>query len=435
MRGYDQGDYIASIQVVTDKLDQKQEYPRDSLKKSWLNVINLSLNKLENLPANNIHQKIQRLEKIYQARQLVGNGFYANEFARFNERYPLEETRLNLAKLFYEKGQSVQSQSTDGLREKAEAYESGLRYANYLDMASLATKYRKEYSTRLAADYYQLAIESVKLKNYKAASEYFSKALQAYENYGDYKNARQEFTKYNKLWRTEAAERLFSKAALKERVAVRKVDYREAASLYREAAEVYSSYGDYKNVGNLTAIARNKGVITVGYLIRQDRGNDYCGPAYGQRLSERFKSKLEAKFRDYPFKITNAINPDIRLNIDYSTYFKEGYLKERDQVQSVVNAQGVVIKFNQRTELRKNEYELKAEIYTRGDLRFNKRVGKYIDSEQSKVIYTGNVPSGYSNKTEGWLKDRNGLCLDVIAKVERDMDYVLDDIVQQALRL
>lgn len=435
MQGYEKGDYVASIQVITNKLNQKQGYPRDSLKKSWLNVIDLSLNKLESLPANTLDQKIQRLEKIYQARQLVGSGFYANEFSGFNQRYPLQQINLDLAKLFYEKGNSIQLLTTESYRVKAEAYETGLQHANYLDMASLAAKYRKEYSTRLAADYYQLANQSAKLKNYKTASEYFSKALTAYKSYGEYKDARSQFDKYNKLWRTEEAASLFEKAALKERVATRKVDYREVARLYSEAADVYIPFGDYKNAAGLAKVARNKSIITVAYSIHQDRGDDYCGSAYSQRLSERFKAKLEAKFKGYPYQLTNSMNSDIKINIDYASYFKEGRLEERNQVQSIVDAQGSVWKFNQKNESRKNEYELKADIYTRGHLRINKSVSKQKDSEQINVIYSGNVPAGYKNKTEGSLKDRNGLCLDIIGDVERELDYALDDIARQALRL
>lgn len=435
LQGYEKGDYIASIQVITKKLDQKQGYPRDSLKQSWINTINLSLNKIENLPAHNVEQKIARLEKIYQARQLVGNGFYANEFAGFNERYPVQQIYLDIARLYYEKGNSIQLLTTESYREKAEAYEAGLRYADYSNMSNLAAQYRKEYATRKAEEYYQQALQQVRVKSYRLASEYFAKTLAIYEKYGDYKDARQQYIKYDKLWRTDEAARLFSQASLKEKSAIRKTEYRDVAALYGEAAKIYQPYGDYKNAASLETAFRNKGLITVSYNIRQDRGEDYCGSFYSHRLSERFKSKLETKFRAYPFRLSNSYRTDININIDYSAYFKEGRLEERNQVQSIVNAQGVVMKFNQRTETRKNEYELKVDISSRGDLSVNRRVNKQVDSTQNKVVYTGNVPDGYRDKTEGSLKDRDGLCQDIIAEVERDIEYALDDIARQALRL
>lgn len=434
-QGYDRGDYVASIKVITSKLDQKQEYPRDSLKKSWLNVIHLSLNQLEQLPTNTIDQKIQRLEQINKARELVSGGFYAGEFTGFTQRYPLEQLNLDIAKLYYQKGNNIGLNTTESYRTKAEAYEKGLNYAEYLDMRSLAGKYRKEYSTRLAEEYYKYGLDAVRVKNYKSASEYFSKAITIYANYGEYKDARQQFVKYDKLWRTESAANLFSQAVTKEKLAVRKVDYRDVASLYSGAAKVYQPYGDYKNAGSLATAARNKSMITINYNIHQDRGDDYCGSFNSQRLSERFKSKVEAKFGNYPFELTNSYSADVTINIDYSANYKEGRLDERNQVQSIVNAQGTVMKFNQRTESKKNEYELKAEINSKGDLRVNKSLSRYVESEQSKIVYTGNVPDGYRDKTEGTLKDRNGLCSDLISDFERDLDKALDDISRQAMRL
>lgn len=435
MRGYDNGDYIGSIKVITNKLDQKQEFPRNSLKQNWLNTIHLSLNQLENLPTYTYDQKIQRLQKIYEARLLVGSGFYANEFDSFNQRYALKQIYLDLAKTYYEKGNSIQLLTTDSYREKAEAYEGGLKYGNYLDTGVLAAKYRKEYSTRLAEDYYQTAQKMVLSKNYKAASEFFSKALSVYANYGDYKDSRQQFTKYNKLWRTEEAERLFQLAASKERSAMRKFDYREVARLYGDAAEVYRPYGSYRNAEGLASAARKKSIITVSYTIRQDRGEDSCGTSYSRQLSQRFKSKIEDKFRAHPYQLTNSYSSNVHINVDYSAYFKEGRLEERNQVQSVVNDQGVTTRFNQRTESRKNQYELNAEIRARGDLSVSRNIREQAESEQIKTFYTGSVPSGYKNKTEGSLKDRNALCSDVIVKIEREIDYALDDIARQALRL
>ncbi|MDQ8954159.1 hypothetical protein RFH42_14505 [Acinetobacter rudis] len=435
MQGYEKGDYIASIQVITAKLDQKQGYPRDALKKSWMNAIDLSLNQLENLPNNTLDQKLQRLEKIYQARQLVNTGFYASEFSSFVQRYPLNQIQLDIAKLYYEKGNTIGLIDTDSYRLKAEMYERGLHYTNYLDMQSLATKYRKEYSTRRAEEYYSYALGAVKAKDYKAASEYFTQALTAYGNYGDYKDARQQFLKYDKMWRAIEAERLFLQATVKEKNALYKADYRGVSSLYNEAAQIYKPYGDYKNALNLAQLARSKSMITVSYSIHQDRGEDYCGSLYSQRLSERFKSRVESKFGSYPFKLTNSYGANIQINIDYAAYFKEGRQEERNQVQSVLSAQGVENKFNQRTESKRNEYELRASVSARGDLRWDKNITKQVESEQHRIIYTGNVPDGYRDKTEGALKDRNGLCLELITAFERDMDYVFDDIVRQAMRL
>ena len=113
MQSYEKGDYLSSIRIVTNKLNEKQEYPRNSLKKSWLESVHLSLSRIENLPNVSIDQKIKRLETIYQARYLLDAGFYRNEFTAFNQRYPMPSLKLDMAKLYYQKGNAIQLNTTE----------------------------------------------------------------------------------------------------------------------------------------------------------------------------------------------------------------------------------------------------------------------------------------------------------------------------------
>nr|WP_174507045.1 hypothetical protein [Acinetobacter sp. Marseille-Q1620] len=435
VRSYENGDYISSIRIVTDRLDEKRDYPRNSLKKSWLNTVYLSLNKIENLPDNSLEQKIQRYEEIYQARNLVGTGFYSNNFTAFNQRYPMPQLKFDIAKLYYEKGNNIKTIVTDNYREKAEAYQNGLKYANYLDMASLAAKYQKEYSSRLASDYYQSALTAVKMKNYKDASENFQKASNAFSNYGSFKDSQQQFVKYDKLWRSEEAEQFFSQAISKDRSATRKADFREAAKLYNDSYEIYLPYGIYKNSVSLRAISKRKGTVNIGYSINQDRGDDSCGSSYSDSLSKRIKRTIEDRFKSYPFELSPIRSADIQLYFDYRTRFQRGNLEQSNQVQSIVDPQGKTVKFNQHNESRRNQYEITMNIEAMGDVQMRKRISKETSSEENKVFYSGAVPQGYRDKTQGSLKNQSDSCLEIISDLEREIDYVLDDIAEQGMRI
>ncbi|TCM63283.1 hypothetical protein EC844_1214 [Acinetobacter calcoaceticus] len=434
-QNYQQGDYIASIKTITDRLNQKQDYPRSALKKSWLDTVHLSIHKIESLPAMSLEQKIERLEKIHQARLLVGSGFYANAFETFNQRYPMVQLKLDIAKLYYEKGNRVQLITTESYREKAEAYQTGLEFAQYADMLDLAIKYRKAYSTRLAEDFYREAQLDVKNKDYKNASQNFSKAVDAYRAYGKYKDAQALFVKYDQLWRADAAAQFMSQAASKEKSAKLKGDFRTVAKLYSEAVAVYQPYGAYKNAASLAATAKNKGMIHIAYTLDQERGEDQCGSAYHQRLSERFKTKIQDRFKSYPFTLSTSGASDVHIYIDYQTYYKAGKLEERNQVQSIVDQQGKEFKFNQRNEYRLNQYEIQIEIESKDGVRLRKRISKDAQAELDKTFYSGLVPEGYKNKTIGALKEQQELCLGVISEVEREVETVLDQIAQQSLKI
>lgn len=436
MQSYEKGDYLSSIRIVTNKLNEKQEYPRNSLKKSWLESVHLSLNRIENLPNVSIDQKIKRLETIYQARYLLDAGFYRNEFTAFNQRYPMPSLKLDMAKLYYQKGNAIQLNTTENYRQKAEAYQTGASYADYLDIAKLATRYQFEYATRLAGDYYQSGLLQVRIKNYQAASEDFAKASEAYAAHGKYKDAAQQFSKYDQLWRTEKASQLFLEASQKEKSARYKVDFREISTLYQDANTIYSPYGRYKNSADLARTAAQKGLVRVAYFIDQEKGDDRCGKYSSERLSERFEQEIKTAFKAAPFTLLDRrSDADIVVYFDYSSYYSEGRPEKNNQVQSVLDHQGQVFKFNQQTEFQKNKYEIRLIIESKGAVGLRKVISLEDETEQSKVFYSGDVPAGYRNKSTGTLKKQDELCQGLTDDLERQVNRVLDDIVNRAKRI
>lgn len=57
------------------------------------------------------------------------------------------------------------------------------------------------------------------------------------------------------------------------------------------------------------------------------------------------------------------------------------------------------------------------------------------ETEQSKVFYSGDVPAGYRNKSTGTLKKQDELCQGLTDDLERQVNRVLDDIVNRAKRI
>lgn len=436
MQSYEKGDYLSSIRIVTNKLNEKQEYPRNSLKKSWLESVHLSLNRIENLPNLSIDQKIKRFETIYQARSLLDAGFYRDEFTAFNQRYPMPSLKLDIAKLYYQKGNAIQLNTTESYKQKADAYQTGASYAEYLDMSKLATRYQFEYATRLAGDYYQSGLLQVRIKDYQAASEDFAKASEAYAAHGNYKDAAQQFSKYDQLWRTEKASELFLQASQKERSARYKVDFRDIAKLYQDANSIYKPYGNYKNAADLAGTATQKGLVRVAYFIEQEKGDDRCGKYSSERLSERFAQELNTAFKAAPFRLMDRrSDADIVVYFDYSSDYSEGRPEKNNQVQSVVDHERQVFKFNQRTEFQKNKYEMRLIIETKGAVSLRKAISLENETEQSKVFYSGDVPAGYRNTTTGTLKNQDELCQGLTEDLQRQVNRVLNDIVSQAKRI
>ncbi len=433
---YQRGDYVGAIREVTYKLDEKKSYPRSSLKKEWLETIHSSIQNIENMPIATLDQKIIRLETVLKARLLTNSGFYSDEFAHFNRYYPMDELKLTIAKLYYEKGTTNQGKTTSDYLYRVEAFAKGLEYAPYKDMEALLKSNRFEYSKSLASDYYVEGQRYVKEKDYERASTAFEKAQSAYSNYGQYKDASELAKKYEKIWRTNAAEVQLIQANKRMEQARTKADYRNAAQEFKKVIDIYSQYGDYKNSRTAYNSARQKGRLNVAYTLDKVRGSNSCGTFSRDDLDKRLEALITKRFSTYPYAIVSSkASADFIIDISYRNNFEEGKLNKKQQKQSWVDDAGKEHAYVHNSETQENTFDMRIDIETRGDLHSTDSEKFSSSSSYEKHSYTGDVPSNVRNSSKGTTRNNQELCSDTLSDVERKVGNILSDIERKSRRL
>lgn len=433
---YNQGDYIGAIQEVTMKLDQKQSYPMNTTKIQWLDTVHQALRGIEAMPANGLDQKMARLERIYQARLLVGKGFYQNEFVGFNDRYPMSSLKQDIAQLYYEKGTLNTGKTTQDYLYRAQTFERGLSYAEYKDIAALAKKNRFEYSKNRAEEHYQDGLSYLKTKEYQLASEAFKQSQQVYSAYGQYKDAQVLAAKYEKIWRTAAAETQFNTATQLMKNARSKADYREVAAEFAKVKSIYAQYGDYKNTNALYTSTYQKGRIYVAYSIDKVKGIDSCGSFRDDDISTHLINALNKQFSTYPYSLsTSKHNADFVIDIEYRNETETSRLDKNTKAQSWVSKEGKEYKFNQQTEHQSNSFTMRIDIDTRGSISSRDQVKLSSSSAYEQIKYTGDVPSGFKNSHSGELLKERALCKETFDDLDRKVKNVFYDIERKARRL
>ena len=102
-----------------------------------------------------------------------------------------------------------------------------------------------------------------KQKEYKVAAETFSQAPSVYQPRGKYKDSDKRAYDNGKKYATLMAEAAYQEVKMLVKSASKRIDFRIVGKNYRQAANVYSYFGRYKDAASLSNTYKGEGVISV----------------------------------------------------------------------------------------------------------------------------------------------------------------------------
>ncbi len=420
---YEKGQYVQSVRIITDKLDRTKQWPEHKLTaQKMTDIIHGSIHHFEQHLANSNHQdfdnKIYAYKGLLQIRELLDHKFYSNRFNEFVSAYNISALKQNIAEQYYFKGNAVKPVAIIDYKTKANIYAEGLNYADYKDMRVLQQKYAKQYATLAAEDAYKKGKNAAAEKQYKAASEYFAQSRDFYKAYGAYKDSHEQFIKYDKLWRIQAAQTAFNQAAQKGNNAQYKSDHRSAASMYLQAYNYYKPYGDFKNSQGLYQKHKELGTV---YITTHIEGN-----TTDRDIDKRLKKLVENKFKDGYYRVAqNGARRDIDITISYRTYYNDEKEKQHRRHLQDKDESGNTLNFTEHTLEKQNRYRIELKLRASGKVSFSDQFTLKASSFRTETSYSGQVPLKYTKQANGSLKTR--------AQLERSLENDLDAKINEML--
>ncbi|WP_434777202.1 hypothetical protein [Neisseria sp. Ec49-e6-T10] len=423
----EKGQYVESVKIITDKLDQSGTLPSQSTFNSMSNIIYRSIqhfeNKLSMASEKNYDERINAYEGIFNIRVLLENKFYSNHFANFIASYKLPELRSTLAQLHYLKGNEINPVQIIDYKIKSDIYKAGLKYAEYKDMRTLMEKYAKQYATLAAEDGYKKGVDAAKMKDYFQASEHFAQVINVYKAYGDYKDSKKLFTQYDRQWRTESAQKAFDEAQSIAQNARYKADNREAAQKYTEAFEYYKPYGDFKNASSFASKQKDLGTVYIDFYIDGHKRD-------GTKTERDLKSIINPAFKQtfnssYYQQATRNTRKDLTIRVRYSVKYHINKDKVREYKQQETGSDGKVRYFTKVVKEKRNRYEIDVTVTAAGKVSYQDGFKLHSTSSEEQIRYTGDVPSGYKAHTNGRMESEYTL----ERQIENEVQSRIKDIL------
>lgn len=432
---YREGRYLESIELIAQSVEEKGEGSLNAedlkrFKKMVTNVMEHYEKALSTASQTDHDSRIQSYEALLQMKRRLTNRFFTPHVSFFDNKYDIMQLRKILAEEYYLSGKSLKCSTTDCYAMQAALYRQGSEHYKYKDIEKLYKQANTKYMNMAAQEYYDQGKKYAAMQLYRSAAENFAKAVEVYQPLGNYKDSKKLLNIYNKKYRTEEAQANYQQATwLVEQANTRKA-YREVASYYRQAAESYSPYGDYKGAEALADKYEEKGRIKV-----------YISSIYSGMIKQIFN-------KGYYHFVTNSAMADISIEIDSTTHYHEHSqppeitaMSENvlDKTINVTNANGEVEKkdiyktyyFNVKKYVNTNEVETTIRLNVSGLYSYNRTENVHARSKEKKYVYTGDVPSKYRNYTKGELLSRSSLYYKCSVKEKDYIEDALQDIFKR----
>ena len=430
---YEKGEYLQSVRTITNDLDKTNKWPEHKLTaQKMLDIINGSIRHFEQHRDNSnrfdYDNNIYAYKGLLEIRQLLNNKFYSSYFSGFIHSYNITTLKQTIAEQYYLKGNTIKPVAIIDYKTKADLYKEGLNYAEYKDMRALQQKYARQYASLAAADFYKKGQEAAKAKEYKMASEFFAQARDVHKEFGAYKNSHEQFVKYDKIWRTNAAGKVYDQAQSKANYARYKSDHRNVAALYLEAYNYYKPYGNFKDSQNLYQKHLDLGMIYITTHI--------SGSSTNWDIERLIKKQIVDKFHESYYKTASLSGRrDLDIDIYYKIYYEDSKEKRNSRPLQHTDASGNRLNFTEHTVEKYNHYRVEVKIKASGKVYFSDDFTAKASSYRSETTYSGNVPSNYKNQNKGSIKSKYDLEKEVEKEVEYKIRDMLSSIYYQTERL
>lgn len=235
-----------------------------------------------------------------------------------------------------------------------------------------------------AKEFYEQGKNFVQMQSYKEAAEAFQNAALVYKPLGKYKDSDNLFSHYDKVYRTNEAEDSYQKGERLAVFAISRFQYRQIAAYYNTALSIYSRYGKYRDADVKAYTYANRGRVKV-----------YCWPYEYQQILKQVTNG------DYISFVYSSSDADVSIDISSTEDFT-------DRDKSITNESKTKKekKYNVKTKTIQNKLILNTEIMVKGLLHYYNSFTVEETSSKVSYSYSGNVPKGYRNHTEGYLKSR-----------------------------
>ncbi|MCO6525870.1 hypothetical protein [Snodgrassella sp.] len=414
------GDYIGGVKILATNFNAKSQKLKQQ-NKPWKDkdilYLQATVGSLTEMAQKNIQQaaatdydtRIKNYQLLLALKTELEDKSYSSYIEQYLSLYTVDGLKESLAIQFYQQASAIVATNSHDYLRKAKLYRQGYEYFNYKDIHKRAEDNQKLYYKTAAQEFYADAQADVKERNYKQAAENFRKAHEVYLPLGKYKDSAKLADIYEKKWRTIEAENQYQRAQAIVRKAKHLSEYREAASLFSAASEVYSPYGNsYKNATKLADVYARKGQVQIFV-----RGNSY--------LADHIRSVLQKNYVSF-VSSAGAANLVIDVSMSHGQFqqYKEN-IETHDKhenlrvgTKQVADDNGNMVDqpvyedfyFKQYSVKTVNEAEMVAEVHSSGLYDLNRSYSAKSTSSQTYYWFDGHVPRKYTAFTEGKLLGR-----------------------------
>ncbi|MCO6505236.1 MAG: hypothetical protein J6568_07465 [Snodgrassella sp.] len=401
---FEKGEYIAGVNILASNYDVKSARLKEK-NKPWKdkdvaylkNTVNkLSVMAQENIvgaAATDYHTRIENYKLLLTMKTQLQNKSYSQFIEDFLTMHDEQVLKKKIAEQFYEQANAVVVNGSQDYLRKAKIYREGLSYYAYKDISKRAEDNQRLYYKTAAEEFYSQAKDNVNKQDYKQAAINFRKAHEVYLPLGKYKDSAKLAAVYEKKWRTIEAENHYHTAQSIVRNASNSSDYRKASELFRQAADLYRAYGDYKNSQKLTVIYDKK-------WRTMDAEDSYQRGQEISRNATRLKDYRDASV--YYSKAAQVYSP-------YGDYKGASQLADshykKGLVSIFINTDGIDSR-DIRSELDKSfvrfvptsaQANLIIHVRTKGDYQINKEEAKVFNRTVHERVGTEKVDDGNGN--------------------------------------
>lgn len=430
------GNYKQSVISLTNYLDEKGKFPGD---KDTVRILAIMSNVVEHyqvLAENRsagYAARTEGYEGLLFIRNRVAYKFYEPRIT-LTQRYNPADINKTLGELYYQWGDSISGNSKENHRYRAELFQKGMGYSEHKNIRELYKKNHKQYLTMQSEEYYQIAQQAVRSKDYQIAAVNYLKAAEEYKPYGSYKDSQRLGVQYDKLYRKNESNRLYQKATALTKTAKTRTEYRKIANIFKQSAAIYSQYGQVNNAQERYLVYQDKGIIKL-YVSAQ---GDYS------TLMTNLLTTDETKFT------SSAINADIVLTLTTKQDFTENKKNEQTQnlrehvlagQEALTNSAGETVNrdiyhqvnFSSKEIKRSNQLRLTASLAVTGELTYQQSYTINSRSESTEHSYSGDVPDmkKYKPRTEGYLKSKSSLNKDAQSELESELRKDINALMEK----
>lgn len=414
---YQEGQYTQSLLHLANYVDEQSGdlSDKETSRTTQLiqNIEQHYAQQLQIASTQDYEQQISINEDILMLQKRLEPLAYYTPLRLFTDKYPTHVLHQTLVKLYYDKGNTIKGTKKENYRDRTFFFEKGMSHnATYKDIAKKFATNDKQYRTLYAQDYYREGQQYANKNLYIKAAEQFKQAADIYSKYGDYKKSAQLATEYRRKHYHAESTRTYDEAKQKAALARTHADYRDVSKRFDHAYHLYSEFGVMKDSRSLAQSYAAKGRVKV--YIQQ-----------ANYFSSQLSSRLKADYIEF---VNNASSADIVIKVTQDFNFKKDKDKTTKENLTETIKENNVAKnyaFVKESVLSKNRSRLKFSLTATGDLTYQTSYSVERTSESTKITYSGNVPSKYKNETKGKLLKESDLNRKAQEKV---MDDLKDDI-------